>query len=127
MCIKIHYEISSKSIDIITNFYDASRCAVRLEGEVCEWFQIVTGVRQRYELSPMILVLVVDMVMTRVEVGGDTGLKQVSEDKLRYLNFADDIAQLDSSLKGLAVLTYGTQEELAKVGLTTNPDGRKIE
>lgn len=37
------YGISSKIIDI-RSFHDGCRCAVRYEGEVGEWFQIVTGV-----------------------------------------------------------------------------------
>lgn len=59
-------------------------------------------------LSPMIFVLCMDWVMTRVVVGGDTRLKW-----LRGLNFADNIALVDSTWKGLEVLILRRQEEMA--------------
>jgi len=41
-------------VDIIHNFYNNSRCAMRSNGQM-EWFQMVTGVRQGCILSPLIL------------------------------------------------------------------------
>ena len=39
------YGIPDGIIDIVKCLYNNSRCAVRTEGELGEWFQIVTGVR----------------------------------------------------------------------------------
>ena len=120
------YGIPSKIIDIIRSFYDCSRCAVRYGGEVGEWFQIVTGVRQGCVLSPLIFALVVDWVMARVAKDADTGLRWVNGDRLRDLDFADDIALLDNTWRGMKDITSKTQAEAAKVGLAINPEKTKI-
>ena len=53
------YGIPEGIIDIVKCLYDNSRCSVRTEGELGEWFQIVTGVRQGPNL------LVIDWVMKK--------------------------------------------------------------
>ena len=118
--------IPDKITDIIRSFYDGSRCAVRYGGEIGEWFEIVTGVRQGCVLSPMIFAIVVDWVMRRATKDGHTGLKWVEEDRLKDLDFADDIALLDSTWNGMKELTSNVQTEAAKVGLTINAEKTKI-
>src|SRR6218665_1814555 len=93
------YGIPQRIIGIIQNFYDGSRCAVRHGGEMGEWFQVITGVRQGCVLSPLIFALVVDWVMTRVMSAKDTGIRWATGDRLGDLDFADDIA-LRKFLKG---------------------------
>src|SRR6218665_194330 len=111
------YGIPQRIIDIIQNFYDGSICAVRNGGEVGEWFQIITGVLQGCVLSPLIFALVVYWVMTRVMSVKDTGIRWVNGDRLGDLNFADDIALLENSWKGMKELTDRTQKEAAEFGL----------
>jgi len=59
------YGIPERVIKVIQSFYNDSRCAVRAEGEMGEWFQIITGVRQGCVLSPLIFLLVMDWIMRR--------------------------------------------------------------
>jgi len=59
------YGITNKIVDIIQNFYNNSRCAVRSNGQLGEWFQVVTGVRQGCILSPLIFLMVMDWVLKR--------------------------------------------------------------
>ena len=59
------YGIPEKIINIIKGMYAESRCAVRTEGKLGEWFQIVTGVRQGCILSPLLFLLTIDWVMRR--------------------------------------------------------------
>jgi len=54
------YGIVDSIIDIVKCLYANSRCSVRTEGELGEWFQIVTGVRQGCILSPLLFLLVID-------------------------------------------------------------------
>src|SRR6218665_2356138 len=76
------YGIPQRIMDIIQNFYDGSRYAVRHGGEMGEWFQIITGVRQGCVLSPLIFALVLDWVLTRVMSVKDTGIRRVNGDRL---------------------------------------------
>src|SRR6218665_2566554 len=108
------YGIPQRIIDIIRNFYNGSKCAAKHGGEVRKWFQIITGVRQGYFLSPLIFALVVDWVMTRLMSGKNTVIKWVNGDRLGDLDFADDIALLENSWKGMKDLTDRTQKEAAK-------------
>ena len=39
------YGIPTKITDLIKNFYEGSRCAVRYGGELGVWFRVVSGVR----------------------------------------------------------------------------------
>src|SRR6218665_445185 len=96
------YGIPQKIIGIIQNFYDGSRCAVRHGGEMGEWFQVITGVRQGCVLSPLIFALVVEWVMMRVTSVKDTGIRWANGDRLGDLDFADDIALLENSWKGIS-------------------------
>ena len=54
------YGVPTKIIDLIKNFYEDSRCAVRCGGELGEWFRVVSGVRQGCVLSPLIFAIIVD-------------------------------------------------------------------
>ena len=47
----------------------------------------------------------------------DTGIRWVNGDRLGDLNFADDIALLENSWKGMKELTDRTQKEAAEFGL----------
>src|SRR5688572_2798671 len=56
----------------------------------------------------------------------DTGLRWVNGDRLRDLDFADEIALLDNTWRGMKDITSKTQAAAAKVGLAINPEKRKI-
>src|ERR1700733_14168394 len=118
--------IPIRIIDIAKSFYDGSRCAVRYEGVVGEWFGIVTGVRQGCVLSPMVFALVVDWIMKRATGSNNTGLKWVNGNRLSDLDFADDIALLENTWDGIKEITGKVREEAAKVGLSINPEKTKI-
>lgn len=60
------------------------------EGEVGEWVQLLTGVRQGWVLLPVTFALVVDWAMARVALGGDGGLERMNGDMLRKLDYTDD-------------------------------------
>lgn len=73
---KLHiYGVPEKIINIIKMFCQGSRCAVRHDGKLNEWFQVVTRVRQGCILSPLIFLLVMDYVMHRATNGCNIGIK----------------------------------------------------
>jgi hypothetical protein len=99
---------------------------VRADGEVGEWFQIITGVRQGCVLSPMIFLLVMDWIMKRATDTVTNGLEWVNGERLPDLDFADDIALLGSTLAGMMDLTGKVETEAATVGLRINADKTKV-
>ena len=124
-----HYGIPEKIIGIIKGMYKESRCTVRVEGRIGEWFQIVTGVRQGCILSPMLFLLTIDWVMRRsTEKGiwGLPGLEWKGNERLADLDFADDIALLEDSWEGMNELTGRVEKEAGLVGLRINTAKTKI-
>src|SRR6218665_2089598 len=115
------YGIQTTITDLIKNFYEDSRRAMRCRGELGKWFRVVSGVRQGCVLSPLIFAIVVDWIMSRA-TGENTGLKWTEGERLTDLDFADDIALLDNTWDGTKQLTERVQTEAAKVGLAINPD-----
>jgi hypothetical protein len=67
-----------------------------------------------------------DWVLKRTEDGCQCGLKWTEEARLMDLDFADDIALLDSNWNGVQELTHTVEVEAAKVGLRINVDKTKV-
>jgi len=118
--INIVIHINSRIIDIVKCLYDNSRCSVRTEGELGEWFKTVTGVRQGCILSPLTFLLVIDWVMKKATCGTASGIEWLTDSKLKDLDFADDIALLDESIKGMQDLMSEVEEAANLVGLHVN-------
>ena len=106
--------------------YSNSRCAVRSNGQLGEWFQIETGVRQGCILSPMLFLLVMDWIMRRAADDSNCGVDWIDNKRLTDLDFADDIALLGSTWKGMAELTKNIEKEAGMVGLRINADKTKL-
>jgi len=108
-------------IIIVKCRYNNSRCAVRTEGELGEWFQTVTGVRQGCILSPLIFLLVIDWVMKKTTCDTASGIEWLTDSKLKDLDLADvDIPVLDVSLNGMQDLTSQVEDAAKLVGLRVN-------
>ena len=120
------YGIPDKIIGIIQNFYKDSRCAVRADGQQGEWFQIVTGVRQGCLLSPLIFLLVVDWILKRSTSNNECGLPWNEGQTLTDLDFADDIAVLEKTRKGMQELISRVEMEAGTVGLRMNAGKTKV-
>jgi hypothetical protein len=120
------YGIPDKIIEIIKSFYKDSRCAVRADGQVGEWFQIVTGVRQGCVLSPLLFLLVMDWILKRAADNGTCGLEWEDGQRLADLDFADDIALLENSWTGMVELTSRVEKEAETIGLRINADKTKL-
>ena len=114
------WQIMKRIIDIVKCLYNNSRCAVRTEGELAEWFQTVTGVRQGCILSPLIFLLVIDWVMKKATCDTTSGIEWLTDSKLKDLDLADGIALLDVSLNGMQDLTSQVEDAAKLVGLRVN-------
>ena len=86
-------------IDIIVTWYDGLYCRVLWNGEYSQWFHVTAGVRQGGVLSPDFYSLYVDDLFRILESSG-IGCYLVNK-FAAALMYADDMALLAPSLKGL--------------------------
>jgi len=64
-----------KIITIIQKLYEeSSSSAVRIDGDVSSWFQVITGVRQGCILSPLLFAITIDWVMRKTTENGEAGI-----------------------------------------------------
>ena len=59
------YRISEKYVNIIKTLYENSKCAVKVNSSLTDWFFIKTGVRQGCILSPLLFGITIDWVMKK--------------------------------------------------------------
>ena len=118
--------IIRSSIGIIQSLYNNSRCAVRSDGVMGNWFQNVTGVRQGCILSPILFLLVMDWVLKRATNESNCGIPWANSERLTDLDFADDIVLMDTTWEGMMRLTSRIETEAGAVGLRINADKTKL-
>jgi len=120
------YGIPERIITIIQSFGKGCRCAVRVDGRLGDWFDIITGVRQGCVLSPLIFLIVMDWILKKATAGHTTGLQWLSQTHLCDLDFADDVALLDHTWSGMRDLTEKVKDQAASLGLKINTSKTKI-
>ena len=120
------YGIPEHVVRVIRSFYQGSRCSVRVDGQLSDWFEIITGVRQGCLLSPLLFLIVMDWIMKQATDNGNRGLEWLDGHKLADLDFADDIALLDETWSGMQQLTSKIEEVAQKVGLYMNTGKTKF-
>ena len=105
------YGIPGTFVNIIQNLYKGSRSCVKLNGVNGDWFEVVTGVWQGCILSPLLFTTVMDWVMKKALINFQGGLEWVDGNRLCDLDYADDIALIETSQMGMQLMT----EEVEKV------------
>ena len=113
------YGVPEKIIRVLQSLYDNTQCCVRTDEGTTEPFKIETGVRQGCVISPFLFIMVIDYLLNQIE-GKGYGIDIGGERKLFNLDFADDIALIDSTNEGLQNCTHDLKEGAAKVGLRFN-------
>lgn len=120
------YGIPGKIINIVKLMYSDSVCAVLDDGEVTEWFQVKTGVKQGCVMSGFLFLLVIDWMMRETTKDNNTGIRWQMTSKLEDLDFADDIALLSSSHSQMQKKTNSITGLASRVGLKVNKKKTKI-
>ena len=110
-------------IEIVIFWHSGLMCRVRWGDCHSEWFDIVAGVRQGGILSPEYYCLYIDdlvLILKRLKVGC-----HVRNVFLSSLLYADDMALVSPSLKGLQILLKATEEYCHYWDICLNPKKTK--
>ena len=119
------YGIPEKIVRMVQSFYEGFQCAVEDQGEICEWFDLKTGVKQGCNMSGFLFLMVIDWIMRRTVKEGENGIRWKLTSKLDDLDFADDIALLSSTKQQMQSKTTYMNEEAKRVGLRINTQKTK--
>ena len=122
-----HYGVPHEIVMAIKCLYDQSMSCVRMKGKLSEFFEVLTGVMQGDVLAPFLFIIVMDYVIQKSarNHGFTTHQRRstrIPEQVLNELAFADDIANLSSSVTTAQQQLQDLSTEARKVGLEINSD-----
>ena len=110
---------SNKCICLLQALYKTSSSAVRVNGELTEWFQTTVGVRQGCVLSPQLFNILLELVLLYATYDTPIGIN-VQGHLINNLRFADDIVLLTRSEKDLQSLVDNVHLWSSNFGLKIN-------
>ena len=119
-----NYGIPEKLITLIRDIYNKSQSAVRVDGELTEWFKIWVGVRQGCSLSPYLFNLMLEAMMQGALKDYTKGIS-INGELVNNLRFADDIDLMADSPAELQEITQAVNESSKRFGLEINVDKTK--
>ena len=118
-----HYGIPETLVNAIQVLYTNSSSAVMVDGNISNPFSVSTGVLQGDVLAPFLFIILVDYLLLRSSDSGSGVLTHLRKSR-RYpakvindLDFADDIALLESSISRAQSQLTRTAKAAADLGL----------
>ena len=119
-----HYGIPEAVVNTISVLYKNSKSAVMVDGGLSDPFDVTTGVLQGDVLAPFLFVVLVDYLLKKATSQLDSGVvthprrsRRHPAKSLNDLDFADDIALLESSISRAQAQLTKTAEAAADLGL----------
>ena len=122
------YNISTNLIQIIKDLYDKATSAVLFNSSIGDWFKITVGVRQGCLLSPTLLNIFLERIMTDASEDheGTVSIRGRTITNLRFADDSDGLAGEEEELANLverldkASTAYGMEISAEKTKLMTN-------
>jgi Reverse transcriptase (RNA-dependent DNA polymerase) len=111
-------------VELLEDLYSKTISAVRVDGELTEWFRVRVGVRQGCGLSPYLFNLILEAMMQVALNNTEIGIR-ISGELINNLRFADDIDLLAESRNQLQELTNKVYESSRRFGLQINGEKTK--
>jgi len=114
------YGIPDSIVAIIQSLYKSSKSCIKLNGITGDWFNVVTGVCQGCILLPLLFAIVMDWIMKKSLRNYEGGLEWTGISRLCNLDYADDIALIETSQTGMQQLTHEIERISGSVRLRMN-------
>ena len=118
-----HYGIPNPIVNAIKVLYSNSSSAVMVDGSISDPFDVTTGVLQGDVWAPFLFIIFVDYLLGKAS-GPDSGVVTCPRQSRRYpakmlndLDFADDIALLESSILQAQAQLTRTADAAGELGL----------
>jgi sorting nexin-29 len=112
--------IPNKLVRLIKMTNQNAEASVKIENLTSKAFSISSGVCHGDLLSATIFNLILDLVIKKLNLRGDVGLKLT-----QIFAYGDDVALLARSLEALMEIFHKLQNEATSVGLNINEDKTK--
>ena len=119
-----NYGVPEELVALLEDLYSKSASAVRVDGELTEWFKITVGVRQGCGLSPDLFNLLLEAVMSLALRYVEAGVT-INGRLLNNLRFSDDIDLVAESPEQLQELTNRVDESSKRLGLNLKSTHKK--
>ena len=119
-----NYGIPEELVELLEDLYSKTLSAVRVDGELTEWFRVNVGVRQGCGLSPYLFNLILEAMMNIALDNTEIGVR-ISGEIINNLRFADDIDLLAENEDELQELTTRVHESSKRFGLKINAEKTK--
>ena len=120
-----HYGVPEKIISLIRCTFQDMSCRIAHAGQLSESFEVKTGVRQGYLLSPFPFLLVIKWIMKTTTTGRNNGIQWTLWTQLDDLDFADDLALLSHNHSQMQDKT--TLSETTSTGTVLKINRKKTE
>jgi hypothetical protein len=109
----------TKIICLLQALYKTSQSAVRVNGELTDWFNTTVGVRQGCVISPQLFNILLEVVISTALQESEIGVN-ISGFTINNLRFADDIVIIAETQDELQTLVNRVQEASSNFGLKIN-------
>jgi len=121
-----HYGYPEKIVRILENAYKETFSAVRVDGDLSDWFNTIVGVLQGCVLSPLLFNIFLEVIIAKALDGLEVGAV-INGETLPDLRFADDIALLTEEVEHLQNLVSRVIEVSSKMGMRINTAKTEIQ
>ena len=93
--------IFGKSLDLIKDIYNKTKCAVKINNSTTNYFNYTKGVRQGCPLSPILFNLYINDIFDIMNNDIESNIFLKDGEKINMLMYADDLILLSESKEGL--------------------------
>ena len=125
-CVTTGVGYPEKIVRILENAYRDTFSAVRVDGDVTDWFNTVVGVLQGCVLSPLLFNIFLEAIIAMALDNTDSGAG-IGGELLTDLRFADDIALLAEERNGLQSSLDNIVAVSRKMGMRLNTAKTEIQ